>query len=143
MTVKKFNESRIFIIIDLIIVAALTVGVILPCDTPISLLLSTYAVGLMSLFLAIGFIAFFIRNNALILINFLACISLCSFLKDCEIQEFASVNITDDTEIRVAHLVLDDAEGIKKLERDFHRLEADFLSIQTPKYLALNNRHFW
>ena len=140
MTVKKFNESRVFVIVDLIIVAALTIGVILPFETPVSLFLSTYAVGLMSLFLSIGFIAFFIRNNSLILINFLACITLCSFLKESPTQGSASVNITDDTEIRVAHLVLDDIEGVEKLERDFQSLEADFLSIQTPTNPTLEKK---
>ncbi len=132
MTITKLNTSHLLVFLNFFVVTTLTLGIILPSDTSFNPLLSSYAGELMLLSLSIGFVGFVLRNGSIILINFLACIALCSFLKEANSQQLAHFNSIDDTKISVAHLVLDDEESIAELEREFKNLDVDFLSIQTP-----------
>lgn len=132
MKITKLSMSHVPTYLGVLLVAGLTLGVVVPLDTPIHHLLSAYAVQMMFTLLVMGILGFIIRNNTMILTNFLACIVLCSFLKTAHNESFTYSIPTDDVAIKVAHFVLDDEQSIANFERDIQKLNVDFLSIQTP-----------
>lgn len=132
MEVVNSKKMQLLTLGGFIVVTTLTLGAISPINSPYNFLLSSYAMELMLIFLLIGFVGLFFRNNATIFINFSACIALCSFLKENSSQSFSYTNPTADVQIRVAHLVLDDKESIQKFNNNTNSIEANFLSIQTP-----------
>jgi hypothetical protein len=132
MKLKNFIKAQNISLLWLFLVTLLTLGVVLPVDMNASHFLSSHAIKIMLLFLGTGFIGFFFRNNTVIFPSFLACIVLCTFIKDSLTQEFTYSTPTDDIEVRVAHLVLDNQESIAAFGQSFTGLETDFLSIQTP-----------
>ncbi|MBL4648913.1 MAG: hypothetical protein JKY03_04220 [Aureispira sp.] len=132
MKLKNFIKTQNVGLLWSFLVALLTLGVVVPVDMTASHILSSHAVIIMLLFLGAGFIGFALRNNTIIFPSFLACIVLCTFIKESLTHEFAYSIPTDDIEIRVAHLVLDDQESIAAFGQSFAGLETDFLSIQTP-----------
>lgn len=133
MKVTTIKESPLVMIGSFAIVTILTLGAIIPLETPFNKLLSSYAVEMMLAFLTFGMVGYVLRQNAIILTNFAACIILCSFLKDAHTEEFTYATPNEeDIKISVAHLVLNDEESILKFQEDFKNLKADFLSIQTP-----------
>ena len=93
-------------------------------------ILVKYALQIMLLFIVFGFFGYFYRANSVILINFLACILLCIFLKQSKYS--SSTFLTDDQEVklRVAHIVLDDQKSISRFGSGWQLLNADFVSIQ-------------
>jgi len=132
MKLKNFIKTQNVGLLWSFLVALLTLGVVVPVDMTASHILSSHAVIIMLLFLGAGFIGFALRNNTIIFPSFLACIVLCTFIKESLTHEFAYSIPTDDIEIRVAHLVLGDQESIAAFGQSFAGLETDFLSIQTP-----------
>jgi hypothetical protein len=133
MRIAEIQKSPLFTLSIYAIVTILTLGAIIPLETPFNQLLSNYAVELMLSFLGLGMVGYVLRHNAMIITNFVACIILCSFLKDAHSEEFTYATPNDeDIKISVAHLVLNDQESILKFQEDFRSLKADFLSIQTP-----------
>lgn len=132
MKLKNFIKSQNISLLWLLLVTVLTLGVVVPMDTTVNHFLSSHAITIMLLFLGTGFVGFALRNNAIIFPSFLACIVLCTFIKESLTQEFTYSKSTDDVEVRVAHLVLGDQESISAFSQSFTGLEADFLSIQTP-----------
>jgi hypothetical protein len=132
MKLKNFIKTQNVGLLWSFLVALLTIGVVVPLDLTASHILSSHAVTIMLLFLGAGFVGFTLRNNTIIFPSFLACIVLCTFIKESLTQEFAYSVPTDDIEIRVAHLVLDNQESIAAFGHSFTGLETDFLSIQTP-----------
>lgn len=132
MKMTTLKTSQILPFVGISTVTLLTLGAIAPLNTSVNYLLSSYAVELMLVFLLAGLIGFIVRNNTMILTNFVACIVLCSFLKSSHSQAFTYSVPTDDVAIKVAHLVLKDEESIETFGKKIARLDADFLSIQTP-----------
>lgn len=132
MKLKNFIKTQNVNLLWFSLVAILTLGVVAPVDMTASHLLSSHAVTIMLLFLGTGFVGFVLRKNTIIFPSFLACIVLCTFIKESLTQEFTYSKSTDDIEVRVAHLVLDDEESIAAFGQSFTGLETDFLSIQTP-----------
>jgi hypothetical protein len=129
---KNFIKTQNVGLLWFSLVAILTLGVVMPVDLTASHFLSSHAITIMLLFLGTGFVGFFLRNNTLIFPSFLACIVLCTFIKESLTQEFTYSKSTNDVEVRVAHLVLDNEESIAAFGQSFIGLETDFLSIQTP-----------
>jgi hypothetical protein len=132
MKIKNFIKAQNISLLWLFLVTLLTLGVVLPVDMNASHFLSGHAITIMLLFLGTGFVGFVLRNNTIIFPSFLACIVLCTFIKESLTQEFTYSIPTDDIEVRVAHLVLDNQESIAAFGQSFAGLETDFLSIQTP-----------
>ena len=132
MKITKLSMSQVPTYTGVLLVAGLTLGVVAPFDTPIHHFLSAYAVQIMFSFLIVGVLGFILRNNTMILSNFLACIVLCSFLKTAHNEAFTYSIPTDDVAIKVAHFVLENEESITNFERDVQKLDVDLLSIQTP-----------
>lgn len=132
MKLKNFIKTQNVGLLWFSLVALLTLGVVVPIDMTASHFLSGHAISIMLLFLGTGFVGFVLRNNTIIFPSFLACIVLCTFIKESLTQEFSYSTPIDDIEIRVAHLVLDDQESIAAFGQSFIGLETDFLSIQTP-----------
>jgi len=132
MKLNNFIKSQNVSLLWLFLVTLLTLGVVVPMDTSANYFLSSHAITIMLLFLGTGFVGFVLRNNTIIFPSFLACIVLCTFIKDSLTQEFTYSIPTDDIEVRVAHLVLDNEESIAAFGQYFTGLETDFLSIQTP-----------
>ncbi|MFT5648271.1 MAG: hypothetical protein ACI976_002970 [Aureispira sp.] len=132
MKLKIFIKTQNVGLLWFSFVALLTLGVVVPVDMTVSHFMSGHAISIMLLFLGMGFVGFVLRNNTIIFPSFLACIVLCMFIKESLTQEFTYSIPTDDIEIRVAHLVLDDQESIAAFGQSFTGLETDFLSIQTP-----------
>ncbi|WP_156039767.1 hypothetical protein [Aureispira sp. CCB-QB1] len=132
MKLNNLIKSQNISLLWLFLVTMLTLGVVVPLDTTANYFLSSHAITIMLLFLGTGFVGFVLRNNTIIFPSFLACIVLCTFIKESLTQEFTYSTPTDDIEVRVAHLVLDDKESITAFAQSFSGLEADFLSIQTP-----------
>lgn len=132
MKLKNFVKAQNISFLWLFIVTLLTLGVVVPTDTAAGHFLSSHAITVMLLFLGTGFVGFVFRNNTVIFPSFLACIVLCTFIKDSLLQQFTYSTPTDDVEVRVAHLVLDNQESIAMFGQSFTALETDFLSIQTP-----------
>lgn len=132
MKLKNFIKTQNVGLLWFSLVALLTLGVVTPVDMTFSHFLSSHAITIMLLFLGTGFVGFVFRNNSIIFPSFLACIVLCTFIKESLTQEFTYSKSTDDVEVRVAHLVLDNEESIAAFGQSFTGLETDFLSIQTP-----------
>ncbi|BDS14063.1 hypothetical protein [Aureispira anguillae] len=132
MKLNNLNNAQIINILWLIFVTSLTLGIVIPTDSIFNHFLSAHAISIMLLFLGVGFMGLVFRNNLVIFSNFLACIVLCSFIKESLTQEFTYSTPTDDIQIRVAHLVLDNEDEIANFDQSFKGLEANFLSIQTP-----------
>jgi hypothetical protein len=132
MKLNKIIKSQNASLLWLFLVTLLTIGVVVPIDTAANHFLSNHAITIMLLFLGTGFVGFILRNNTIIFPSFFACIVLCTFIKDALTQEFRYSTPTDDIEVRVAHLVLDNQESIAAFGQAFIGLETDFLSIQTP-----------
>ena len=132
MEFKNFIKIQNVSFLWLFLVPLLTLGVVVPVDMAASYFLSSHAITIMLLFLGTGFVGFVLRNNTIIFPSFLACIVLCTFIKDSLTQEFIYSRPTDDIEVRVAHLVLDKKGSIANFRQCFTSLETDFLSIQTP-----------
>ncbi|MDC0230574.1 hypothetical protein OAK19_01275 [Aureispira] len=93
-------------------------------------ILSQHAFILMALLLFCGFCGYLFRANSVILINFLACITLCSFLKQSQYNRFIPLTVEEEIKVRVAHVVLDDEQSISRFGRGWQLLNADFVSIQ-------------
>jgi len=132
MKLKNFIKTQHVSLLWLSLVVMLTLGIVVPVDLTVCHFLAGHAITVMLLFLGTGFIGFFLRNNMIIFPSFLACIVLCAFIKESLTQEFTYSKSTDDIEVRVAHLVLDNEENLAAFGQSFTGLEADFLSIQTP-----------
>lgn len=132
MKLNNLTQPQLITNLWFVFVGILTLGVVVPVDTFANHFLSTYAIAIMLLCLGAGFIGLILRNNLMIFSNFLACIVLCSFIKGSLTQEFTYSTPTDDVEIRIAHLVLEDEERIAEFSQAFKSLDANFLSIQTP-----------
>lgn len=131
MEVVHSKKKQGISLVSFIIAAVLTLGLILSKDISYSLFLSSYAMELMLLLLLFGFLGFIYRKNAIIFINFFACILLCSFLKDSEFKNIASTTSTTEVDIKVTHVVLDNKESILNFSKKINYIETDFLSIQT------------
>jgi len=132
MKIKNFIKTQNVSLLWFSLVALLTIGIVVPVDMTASHFLAGHAITVMLLFLGTGFVGFVLRNNTVIFPSFLACIVLCTFIKESLTQEFTYSKSTDDIEVRVAHLVLDNEESIAAFGQSFIGLETDFLSIQTP-----------
>lgn len=132
MKLKNFIKPQNVSLLWLSLVALLTLGILVPIDMTASHFLAGHAITIMLLFLGVGFVGFVLRDNMVIFPSFLACIVLCTFIKESLTQEFTYSKSTDDIEVRVAHLVLDNEESIAAFGQSFIGLETDFLSIQTP-----------
>lgn len=81
MKLSNISSTPIFYLAGVIIVGGLTLATVLPTDTTLHHYLAEHAFWVMSFFLISGFLGFAIRQNTVILFNFLACIAICSFLK--------------------------------------------------------------
>ncbi len=138
MKVIEDIKSQYFIFFLAFLVVCLTIGIHFNSYFFFGSFFSDAAFEWMFLFLFIGFIGFVIRNNSLILINFLACISICTYLKKYPDNLYATTS-SDDIEITVAHLVLSNSESISDFEKKYKLIDADFVSIQTPHLPTLNN----
>ena len=64
-----------------VVIGGLTLATVVPTDTTLHHYLANHASILLGAFLTIGFLGLVARQNTVILFNFLACIVLCSFLK--------------------------------------------------------------
>jgi hypothetical protein len=139
MKVIEDTKSQYFVFFLAFLVVCLTTGIHMNSYIFFGSFFSDLAFELMSLFLLMGFIGFILRNNSLILINFLACISICTYLKNYPDNICASFS-SDNVEITVAHLVLSDSESISDFEKNYTFINADFLSIQTPLLPTLDQK---
>lgn len=132
MEIKNLNKPHWITNLWLLLVASLTVMVVVPTNTIFGHFLSTHATGMMFAFLGVGFVGFVFRNNWLIFSNFLACIVLCSFIKESSTQQLSNGSPIEDVQIRVAHFVLENEQEVERFGDSFSDLNANFVSIQTP-----------
>lgn len=91
MKLSNISSSPVFYLTGFVVVGGLTVATVLPTDTTIHHYLADHAFWVMSFFLVSGFLGFIARQNTVILFNFLACIAVCSFMK----QQSQTLPITE------------------------------------------------
>lgn len=94
MKLSNISASPLFYIAGVVVVGGLTLGTIMPSDTTLHHYLANHALGVMVFFLLTGFLGLVVRQNTVILFNFLACIAICSFLK--EQKQTLSLPLTEE-----------------------------------------------
>lgn len=82
MKLSNISSSPLFYVTGVVVVGGLTLGTVVPTDTDLHHYLADNALLVMVFFLITGFLGLAVRQNTVILFNFLACIVVCSFLKD-------------------------------------------------------------
>lgn len=129
----RTNTTQLLNSLVIIGITLLTLGVLIPQQSVFNIGLGTYAQPLMLGCLATGLLAFVWRNNQIIITSFMACIVLCTFLKDQGQAALAVNQLTssDYGRLSVAHLILNTPESIQDFEAMHQQLDVNFISIQT------------
>lgn len=131
MEINALPKSQLLNILGLVLIAGLTFNCINPVSSiPFSRQLADYAIEFMFVFLFGGALLFLLKQNSLMLASFIACIALNVFLKDAQNQKFSYTNATEDLQLKIAYLALNEIDEEQLLKLD--ELKADFLSIQLP-----------
>lgn len=133
MTFNKISSTPYFNVAGIVVVGGLTLGTIVPTNTWVNELLNNHALLVMLFFLASGFIGFVLRNNAIILFNFMACIVLCSFLKEQQPSDrhaLLEMPVVEEATVRIANLTLDKNSDLMVLQQHLEQANIDFLSLQ-------------
>ncbi len=111
----------------------ITVAVVLPVDNSILRLFSANAIPVLFIFLALGVVGFVVRNDAMVLINSLACMAICMHVKDTSNTVFSYHTKTSDSlSVSVAHFVVEGGGDMEDLRTYLLDSKADLVSIQVP-----------
>jgi hypothetical protein len=132
MNVNEISSSPYFNVAGIAVVGGLTLATVVPNNTWLGGQLANHALLVMLFFLVSGFIGFIWRNNAIILFNFMACIVVCSFLKEHQPsnqQALYAVPLEQPT-VRVANLTMQKNSDLPLLQQYLEQDEVDFLSLQ-------------
>lgn len=129
MNFNKISSTPYFNIAGVLVVGGLTLATIIPTNTWLSEQLTNHALLVMLFFLISGFVGFVWRKNTVILFNFMACIVLCSFLKEQQPNSAQAWIPEEQPTVRVANLTLRQDEDIIALQSHLEDQEVDFLSI--------------
>ncbi|MCP4437647.1 MAG: hypothetical protein GY810_01770 [Aureispira sp.] len=131
METNALPKSQLLNILCLVLIAGLTLNSISPITSiPLSRQLADYAVELMFIFLLGGALMFLLKQNFIMAVSFIGCIALNIFLKDAQNQTFSYTTATQDLELTVAYLALEEVDE-DKLEK-LANLNTNFLSIEVP-----------
>ena len=132
MNFSEISSSPYFNLAGVVVVGGLTLATIMPTETWVSGQLSTHALSVMLFFLVSGFIGFVWRNNAIILFNFMACIVVCSFLKEQQPNQQQALNTAtiEQPTVRVANLTVQQNSDVQLLQQYLEEDNVDFLSLQ-------------
>lgn len=132
METKALPKSQLLNILGLVLIAGLTLNCVNPTTSiPFSRQLADYAVELMFVFLFGGALMFLLKQNFIMLVSFIGCIALNVFLKEAQNQKFSYTTATEDLQLRVAYLALEEIGEEQLIKVD--QLKANFLSIQLPR----------
>lgn len=130
MNFNKISSTPYFNVAGILVVGGLTLGTILPTNTWLSEELANNALLVMMFFLLSGFVGFVWRKNAVILFNFMACIVVCSFLKDQQPTSTQAWIPQEQPVVRVANLTLRHNSDLIVLQQRLEETGVDFLSLQ-------------
>ncbi|MFK7796479.1 MAG: hypothetical protein AB8E82_03420 [Aureispira sp.] len=130
MNFDKISSTRSFNAVGVLVVGGLTLGTIIPANLWFNEYLASHALLVMLFFLISGFMGLIWRKNTVILFNFMACIAVCSFLKEQGISTTAEVwhRPTQPT-VRVANLNLRESDDLMVLQQRLADSRVDFLSL--------------
>lgn len=117
-------------------IGGLVINCIFPMDNAASRWLAEQAVPIILSSLAVGGFAFLLHRKQLMLVSFMSCIALCSFLKEAQNQQFSYARPTNDLQIRVAHFAPTDERMQIELLHQVESLRADLISVQIPTQTA-------
>ncbi|MGH1335560.1 MAG: hypothetical protein ACRBFS_05475 [Aureispira sp.] len=130
MSFNKISSTPYFHVAGILVVGGLTLGTIIPTNTWFSELLSSHALLIMLFFLISGFIGFAWRKNTVILFNFIACIAVCSFLKEQQPTTTNQAGLSEkEPTVRVASLTLRQNSDLVVLQEHLGDRGVDFLSL--------------
>lgn len=136
MNFNKITSTTYFNVVGLLVVGGLTIGTIIPTNTWLGELLTSYALLVMLFFLISGFIGFIWRKNTVILFNFLACIAVCSFLKKQD-STVTQAWFQEEATVNVANLNLYETSDLIVLEQHLEDIAIDFLSLHVASTVDL------
>lgn len=133
MKLSSISSSPLFYLAGVVIVGGLTLGTVLPTDTTVHHYLASHAIWVMVFFLISGFWGLAIRQNTVILVNFLACIAICSFLKQqnqiCPITE----QLTTPLMTPANRTILTTHQSTEKTESTKDGAESMFTKTRSPR----------
>jgi len=132
MNLASKNTSFWFNAIGLVLIGGLTLGVTAPLEGPFFRFFTVNAVTILFSILAIAAIAYCLRQNFILLVSSIASIVICIFLKDPAHSTFNYAQTADDTQLTIAHLLLDNDSSLANIERNLSSVDADLISIQIP-----------
>lgn len=130
MNFDKISSMRYFNAVGVFVVGGLTLGTIIPANTWFNQFLASNALLVMLFFLISGFVGLIWRKNAVILFNFMACIAICSFLKEQDVATTAEAwHPPTQLTVRVANLNLRQSDDLMVLQQRLENSGVDFLSL--------------
>lgn len=130
MNVDKISSTRSFNAVGILVVGGLTLGTIIPTNSWLNEFLASHALLIMLFFLISGFMGLIWRKNTVILFNFMACIAVCSFLKEQDISTTAEAwHPPTQPTVRVANLNLRQSDDLVVLQQRLADSGVDFLSL--------------
>lgn len=137
MRLSSISSSPLFYLAGVVIVGGLTLGTVLPTDTTIHRYLADHAVWVMFFFLISGFIGLVVRQNTVILMNFLACIAICSFLKQqnqiLPITEQSTTPLMTPANPTVSRAILTNHQSTEETESTKDEDQPMFTKTRSPR----------
>lgn len=123
-----------FSILGSIVIGLLTINSLSPLDYALSREIASNTVNFLFIFLGVGTLSFFLKKHYLMLSSFVACISLCHFMKEAQSNEFAYSCPSQDTQVTIAHITLDQENSSEIAIEKIKEVNAELIAIQVPQH---------
>ena len=127
------NRRDWFSILGSTVIGLLTINSLSPLDNELSREIASNTVNLLFIFLGVGTLSLFLKKHYLMLSSFVACIALCQFIKDAQSNEFAYSCPSQETQVTIAHITLDQDNSSEIAIENIKEVNAELIAIQIPQ----------